>query len=67
MAERGEDRVPTAAPSGGSRLRATGRAAIWAAFAIALVLATKPAWGYFVFGYEPTIADLLSLRCFTRR
>jgi hypothetical protein len=41
-----------------------GAALIWCGFAILVAAATKPVWSQLVFGYEPTLADLLSLRCF---
>jgi hypothetical protein len=37
---------------------------IWLAFALALVLATKPVWGFWVFGFNPSFEDLLRIRCF---
>lgn len=41
-----------------------GAALIWCIFGLLAVLATKPVWSRLLFGYEPTIDDLLSLRCF---
>ena len=38
-------------------------AAAWIGFAAATALATKPAWGSLVFGFNPTLSDLLSMRC----
>jgi hypothetical protein len=37
---------------------------IWAAFAVATIWATKPIWSYAIFGFNPTLDDLLSIRCF---
>jgi hypothetical protein len=39
-------------------------ALIWLGFAVMLMLATKPVWGRLIFGYQPTLEELLSLRCF---
>ena len=44
-----------------ARLRA---ALPWAALAAGLAIATYPAWRLLVFGYAPTLDDLLTLRCF---
>jgi len=41
-----------------------GAAFIWCGFAILVAAATKPVWSQMVFGYEPTLDDLLSLRYF---
>ncbi len=49
------------AGAGVSRLRA---ALPWAALAAGLTAATYPAWSLVVFGYRPTLDDLLTLRCF---
>jgi hypothetical protein len=38
--------------------------AIWAAFGLGAVLATRPVWSYLLFGFNPTLDDILSLRCF---
>ncbi len=40
-----------------------GGVAIYAAFAAAVVLATKPVWAPFLFGFRPTFEDLLLIRC----
>jgi hypothetical protein len=42
-----------------------GTAAVWCGFAVAVVWATEPVWGYLVFGFTPTLDDLLALgeRC----
>ncbi len=37
---------------------------IWATFAVATVWATNPIWSYAIFGFNPTLDDLLSIRCF---
>ena len=34
---------------------------IWAAFALATLLATAPVWRLWVFGFNPTIDELLQL------
>ncbi|GJD63246.1 hypothetical protein [Methylobacterium frigidaeris] len=40
------------------------RAALpWLLLALALVVATAPAWGRLVTGFDPTLDELLSLRC----
>ena len=47
-------------------MRVAARAAtlaIYAAFALALVLATEPIWRPLVFGYTPGFEDLLLIRC----
>jgi hypothetical protein len=36
-----------------------------AVFAALFVIATYPAWSVWIFGYNPSLDDLLSLRCFT--
>lgn len=46
--------------NGRARLRT---AAIYAAFAVAAVLATQPVWSRIVFGFEPSFEDLLLIRC----
>ena len=38
----------------------------WAFLAVALVLATAPVWRH-ALGTEPSIDDLLSIRCFSER
>jgi hypothetical protein len=43
---------------------AYGAALIWCGFTILVAAATKPVWSQLVFGYEPTLDDFLSLRCF---
>jgi len=48
----------------GEMLREARTAAIWAAFGLGLVFATRPVWSYFIFGSSLTIDELLSLRCF---
>jgi hypothetical protein len=47
-------------PASGRRLRT---AAIHAAFAAAVVLATWPVWGPLAVGFEPSFDDLLLVRC----
>jgi hypothetical protein len=47
-----------------SLLKLGRRAAPWAVLTLALILATFPAWRLVAFGYEPTLEDLLTLRCF---
>jgi hypothetical protein len=42
----------------GQRLRS---GTIWLAFAAALVLATAPAWSLHVFGFNPTLDEILQL------
>lgn len=47
-------------------IRTTGAVALtWCGFAILIAGATKLVWSQLVFGYEPKLEDLLSLRCFT--
>ena len=41
--------------------------AAWAVFGAALVFATKPVWGFFLFSDHPTLDDLLQLRCLSWR
>jgi hypothetical protein len=40
-----------------------GVALIWCGFAILAAAATKPLWSKLVFGYEPSLEELLSFRC----
>lgn len=35
----------------------------WTVFGAAVVIATKPVWGLLLFGDNPTLDDLLQLRC----
>lgn len=43
------------------------RALIWAAFACALILATAPVWQQLVFGFNPSLDEILALAaCRTR-
>jgi hypothetical protein len=37
---------------------------IYSLFGIALVLASAPVWRLWFFGFNPTLDDLLQLRCF---
>ena len=39
---------------------------MWIGFATVTVLATRPAWSYALFGLNPTLSDLLSMRCLPR-
>jgi hypothetical protein len=43
-----------------------GKPAIWCGFGFGtlLIFATRPVWAPILFGYEPTIDELLSVRCF---
>ncbi len=45
-------------------LREIRTAAIWTAFGLGLVFATRPVWSFLVFGPSLTLEDVLSLRCF---
>ncbi len=45
--------------------RRSSEALIWCGFAVLLVLATQPVWSRLIFGFQPTLNDLLSLRCFS--
>ncbi|WP_200950885.1 hypothetical protein [Rhizobium sp. Root1220] len=45
-------------------LRELRTALIWAGFGLGLVFATRPVWSFLLFGFNPTLDDLLSLRCF---
>jgi hypothetical protein len=38
----------------------------WLALAAALTLATSPVWGQLLFGFNPTLDELLRLRCLPR-
>jgi hypothetical protein len=38
---------------------------IWVAFALALIVATAPVWRLWVFGFNPTLDDLLQIMCRT--
>ncbi|MCW1411852.1 hypothetical protein OLZ32_26895 [Rhizobium sp. 1AS11] len=44
-------------------LRELRTAAIWAAFGLGLLFATRPVWSFLLFGPSITLEDLLSLRC----
>ena len=45
-------------------MTASGRAGlIWTAFGAALVLATAPVWRLWVFGFNPTLDQLLQIIC----
>jgi hypothetical protein len=46
-----------------ARHRRLRTAAIYAAFAAATILATRPVWSRLVFGFEPSFDDLLLVRC----
>ena len=47
--------------------RARLRAALpWAGLALGLLLATEPVWRLALFGFDPTLDDLLRLRCLAR-
>jgi hypothetical protein len=39
-------------------------AAIWAAFGLGLLFATRPVWSYLLLGSQLTLDELVSLRCF---
>ena len=39
----------------------------WLVFGAAVVFATGPVWGLFLFGDHPTLDDLLQLRCLSWR
>ena len=45
-------------------IRAIPPAAIYGLFAIGLVAATFPVWRLWLFGFNPTLDELLRLRCF---
>lgn len=36
----------------------------WLGFGLALLLATEPVWKLPLLGYNPTLDDLLTIRCF---
>jgi len=36
----------------------------WVVLAVALVFATEPAWRFWLLGFNPTLDDLLTMRCF---
>ena len=38
----------------------------WLTFGIALVMATEPVWSIPLLGFNPTLDQLLSIRCFSR-
>ena len=44
-------------------IRAIPPAALYGLFALGAVLATYPAWSLWLFGFEPTLDDLLRFRC----
>jgi hypothetical protein len=45
-------------------IRAIPRAVMYVLFTIAFVAATFPVWRLWSFGFNPTVYDLLLLRCF---
>lgn len=38
--------------------------AIYTLFALGFLAATAPVWRFWLFGFNPTLDDLLQLRCF---
>ena len=38
--------------------------AVHVLFALAVMLATYPVWSLWLFGFNPTLDDLLRMRCF---
>jgi len=44
-------------------LRELRTAVIWAAFGLALLVATQPVWSYLLFGFNLTIGEILSMSC----
>ena len=46
------------------RIKAAPARVVYLLFALALVVATAPAWRFVVLGFNPTLDDLLQLRCF---
>jgi hypothetical protein len=36
---------------------------VWAAFGLALILATAPVWRLWVFGFNPTLDEMLQIIC----
>jgi hypothetical protein len=38
----------------------------WMLFGLALMLVTEPVWRLLLVGFNPTLDDLLQIRCFTR-
>lgn len=46
------------------RVRALPVGVAYLLFALALVVATAPVWRFFLLGFNPTLDDLLQLRCF---
>jgi hypothetical protein len=36
---------------------------VWSAFALALVVATAPVWRLWIFGFNPTLDELLNVVC----
>ena len=45
-------------------IRTIPPAAVYGLFSAAAVAATFPIWGLWLFGFNPTLDDLLRLRCF---
>jgi hypothetical protein len=45
-------------------IRAVPPAAMYSLFAVGLALATFPVWRLWLFGFNPTLDELLRLRCF---
>lgn len=46
------------------RIRAAPAGVVYFLLALALVVATAPVWRFLVLGFNPTLDDLLQLRCF---
>lgn len=46
------------------RIKAAPARVVYVLFALALVVATAPAWRFHILGFNPTLDDLLQLRCF---
>jgi hypothetical protein len=39
---------------------------IWATFGMAVLVATMPMWRFWIFGFNPTLDELLSIMCTSR-
>ena len=51
---------------GGSPALTLRRTLPWIVFGLGLALATAPAWQLLLLGFNPTLDELLQIRCFTQ-
>ena len=51
---------------GGSPASSLRKALPWIVFGLGLALATAPVWRLLLLGFNPTLDDLLQIRCFAQ-